>query len=130
MSDDDGRAADGGAVDPDGSPKRDLRYSSHEDRSVRVDRELDGGGRLARGDRTKMSVLNFSSRHPVRTERDPEFTFRPAPEPAAAPVPPAAAAQLEPPPVAKAVAVEAPGVQESADRSPSVMDRVKQLFGF
>jgi len=130
MADDEGRADDVGGVNPDGSPKRDLRYSSHEDRSVRVDRELDGNGRLARGDRTKMSVLNFSSRHPVRTERDPEFTFRPAPAAASA-----APAAEDPAPAASeakapADAAGSTAPQELADRSPSVMDRVKHLFGF
>lgn len=129
MADADDRAGEGEPTS-DGSPKRDLRYSSHEDRTVRVDRELDASGRLARGDRTKMSVLNFSSRHPVRTERDPEFAFRPAPPPAAAPAPepPSAEAPVAAERVSEAAAgPDSPG---PADQAPSVMDRVKQLFGF
>lgn len=87
-------------LNPDGTRKKDLRYTAHEDRNVRVDRQLDGSGHLARGDVTRMSVLNFSSRHQARTERDPEFTFRPppaAPPSADAEVPPAAAPASDPP---------------------------------
>lgn len=96
---------------------RDLRYTSHERQNVRVERELDGSGHLARGDRTRMSVLNFSSRHPARTERDPDFAFRPAPDkpPEAAPVTDAAA-----PPAP-------PDAAPPAD--PSLVDRFKRMLG-
>ena len=130
MADDNSRADEAAALNPDGSPKRDLRYSNHEDRTVRVDRELDGSGRLARGDRTKMSVLNFSSRHPVRTERDPEYTFRPAPPPAAAPAPPPGEPPVAAAPETDVSADGSTGETGTADRASSVMDRVKQLFGF
>ncbi len=104
MADQDEKAAE---TNPDGSPKKDLRYSSHEDRNVRVDRELDGSGHLARGDVTKMSVLNFSSRHQSRTERDPDFTFRPAP--------------AAPPPTEPAA--------EPAAEAPTMVDKIKHFFG-
>ncbi len=123
-------AATGGGAD-DGSKggskggadgeKRDLRYSSQEHDNVRIERQLDGSGHLTRGDKTKMSVLNFSSRHQARTERDPDFEFRPPPpkKPAAeAPAPPA-------PPVAPAAAAPEP---KPAD-DPSLLDRFKRLFG-
>lgn len=103
---------------PDGSPKRDLRYSSNENENVRVDRSLDGSGHLARGDKTKMSVVNFSSRHPERTERDPEFEFRPPPS-APAPASPAEAASPEVPP--------APA-EPPAD-PPTMTDRVRKFLG-
>lgn len=105
---------------PDGSPKRDLRYTAHEDRNVRVDRELDGSGHLARGDKTRMSVLNFSSRHQARTERDPEFAFRPPP-------PPAAAAPDEAPAPAAPPAAQAG--TPSGDDSKTVVSRLRDLFG-
>ena len=112
-------------TNPDGSPKKDLRYSSHEDRNVRVDRQLDGSGHLARGDVTRMSVLNFSSRHQSRTERDPEFTHRPAPvkkEPA--PEPGAAA-----PPSPVAAAPSEPTAPADPAESPSLVGRIKNFLG-
>lgn len=78
----------------------DLRFSEHVQRDVQVRRDLSGQGHLARGDKTRMSRLDFSARaRPADPgERDPEFVAReragagdvpapPAPEPAA-PVPP------------------------------------------
>ena len=121
--------ADGGEkapaeLNPDGTPKKDLRYTTHEERGVRVERELDGSGHLARGDVTKMSVLNFSSRHQVRTERDPDFTFRPAPEPkTAASSPPTESKAPEP------AAGGAPEASPPAESSPGLVDRIKGLFG-
>ena len=97
--------------------KPDLRFSSIEEKGVRIDRNLDGSGHLARGDKTKMSVLNFSSRHQVRTERDPDFEFRPGPakpEPAVAPDPVPAPVQ--------------PAAAEPAEAS--VVDKIKGFFGF
>ncbi|MEO8453481.1 MAG: hypothetical protein ABI647_27100 [Gemmatimonadota bacterium] len=103
-------------TDPSGEGKpKDLRYSSLEDRNIRIDRNLDGSGHLTRGDKTKMSSLNFSSKHPARTERDPDFEFRPAP---AKPVKPPEAAAPPVPPVA------APPVE-----APSLATRIKKLFG-
>lgn len=105
----------------DAEKKKDLRYSAYEKSNVRVDRELDGSGRLARGDHTKMSVLNFSSRHAARTERDPDFTFRPAPKPAEAAAPPPAPEPSPPAPAPEAAA-------QSGDES--LVDRFKKMLGF
>ena len=110
----------GEAIPDDAEKKKDLRYSAHEGSNVRVNRELDGSGRLARGDHTKMSVLNFSSRHAARTERDPDFEFRPAPaKPAEAAAPPVV--EAAPP----APATEAPA--NTGDES--LVDRFKRILG-
>jgi hypothetical protein len=101
--------------DGDGSPGRDLRYTAHEEQNIRIDRNLDGSGRLARGDVTRMSVLKFSSKHPPRAERDPEFEFRPAP------VKPASDATIPPIPAAAADPADAP--------KDSLFDKVKRLLG-
>lgn len=125
MADGDEKPAE---TNPDGSPKKDLRYTSHEDRNVRVDRELDGSGHLARGDVTKMSVLNFSSRHQARTERDPDFTFRPAPAKPASPAePPVTTDQASPagPPSAAEPALPLPGAPEP----PTLVDKIKNILG-
>ena len=106
-------------TNPDGSPKRDLRYSEHEERNVRISRDLDGSGHLARGDRTHMSVLNFSSRHQSRTERDPEFEHRP---------PPARKTEAAAPPPAPEPPV-APAPASAAGKSPSLVTRLKNIFG-
>lgn len=108
------------AILEDAEKKKDLRYSAHEGSNVRVNRELDGSGRLARGDHTKMSVLNFSSRHAARTERDPDFEFRPAP---AKPVEAAAPPVVEPAPPAPAAAAST----ETGDES--LVDRFKRILG-
>jgi len=111
------------ADEPEDPSKRDLRYSSAESRGVRVDRSLDGSGHLARGDKTKMSVLNFSSRHPVRTERDPDFEFRPAgPRPVDPVAPP------DPPAPSVAAPEAAATVAEPAPKS--LLDKFKGMFGF
>lgn len=124
MTDQDGKPVED--TNPDGSPKKDLRYTAHEDRNVRVERQLDGSGHLARGDVTKMSVLNFSSRHQSRTERDPDFTFRPAPEPKPAPPPVAAAT----PPAAEPAPAAAAAPELTPTERPSVVDKIKHFFGF
>ncbi|MGE0442936.1 MAG: hypothetical protein AB7L66_17625 [Gemmatimonadales bacterium] len=115
---------------PDGKPKRDLRYSGVQDRSVQINRQLDGSGHLARGDRTNMSILNFSSRHPARTERDPEFAFRPPPEPTRPADPPAEPA-AEPPAAAAGTGegAEAPNVAMDDKNGTSVMDKLRNFFG-
>ena len=100
--------------------KPDLRHTEHEQRDVRVSRDLSGGGHLARGDHTKMSRLNFSARARPRDdgERDRVFVERDAAsvEPAAdaAPAPPA------PPPAPPAAA---------AEDGATLMQRVGKLFG-
>lgn len=90
----------------DAARAADLRFTEHERNQVRVERDLSGGGHLARGDRTKMSRLNFSARaRPADPgERDRAFTERPA-EPAP-PAPPEAAAD-----------------------QPGLMDKVARFFG-
>jgi hypothetical protein len=110
---------DPNAPDPaaGGEAKRDLRYTSQESHNVRIDRSLDNSGHLTRGDKTKMSVLNFSSRHQARTERDPDFEFRPPP----AKKPATEAAPAEPTP--------APPPAEPAAEDPTLMGKVKRLFG-
>ena len=116
---DDDRPADDAPLE-DAEKKKDLRYSAHERSNVRVDRELDGSGRLARGDHTKMSVLNFSSRHAARTERDPDFTFRPAPD---------KSTEAATPPVAEPAA-PAPAPEAAADtQDESLVDRFKRILG-
>ena len=118
-------------TDPSGEGKpKDLRYGSQEERNVRIDRNLDGSGHLTRGDKTKMSVLNFSSKHQARTERDPDFEFRPPPPPPPKPAtatPEAAAAPPVPPPPA-AEAPAAPATPAPADEA-SLVGRIKKLFG-
>jgi hypothetical protein len=99
--------------------KKDLRYSAHEGSNVRVNRELDGSGRLARGDHTKMSVLNFSSRHAARTERDPDFEFRPAP---AKPVEAAAPPVVEP-------ALPAAEDESANQQDETLVSRFKRILG-
>jgi len=111
---------------PDGTRKPDLRYTKQERDNVRVDRQMDGSGHLARGDKTRMSILNFSSRHQPRTERDPEFEFRPAPRAAAASPPsdpPASPAADAAPP-----STPDPPVRES-DAPASLLGRMKKMFG-
>lgn len=67
------------AEEKDATP--DLRHTEQAERhGVRIERDLSGGGHLARGDRTNMSRLSFSARaRPADPgERDPAFTARPA----------------------------------------------------
>lgn len=108
-------------LNPDGTRKKDLRYTGHEHDNVRVDRSLDGSGHLARGDRTNMSVLNFSSRHQARTDRDPEFAFRPPPGPAAP-----AAAEAVPPPAGSG----GPGEAGFEPEPGSLLEKIKKILGF
>ena len=119
-------------LNPDGTRKKDLRYTEREQNNVRIERKMDGSGHLARGDKTHMSVLNFSARAQSRTERDPEFEFRPkpAPKPAAEAAPSAAAAAVPPAPAAAAPPPAADGAVRESGESPSLMKRVKRLFGF
>ena len=93
--------------------KPDLRHTEHEQRDVRVTRDLSGGGHLARGDRTNMSRLNFSARARPRDdgERDRVFVERDT-----ASAEPAAAAPPAPP---------APAGEDGA----TLMQRVGRLFG-
>jgi hypothetical protein len=110
-------------LNPDGTRKKDLRYSKEERQNVRVERQLDGSGHLARGDKTRMSVLNFSARAQPRTERDPDFAFRPAPparqldgDAPASPVPPAAEPVVEP--------------EAAKPVQGSVIGKIKKILGF
>lgn len=106
---------------PDGTRKPDLRYTDHERGTVRVDRQLDGSGHLARGDRTRMSVLNFSARAQARTERDPDFAFRPAPAAERT-------ASAEATPAAQGPPAMAPPDAEVPEGS--VLDKIKKILGF
>lgn len=109
---------------PDGTRKKDLRYTEHGQHNVHVDRQLDGSGHLARGDRTHMSVLNFSARAQPRTERDPEFAFRPEPASRSAATPPQAASEP--------ARSERPGLPATDLEPPegSVLAKIKKILGF
>jgi uncharacterized membrane protein len=113
-----------GELNPDGTKKRDLRYTAHEEANVRIERSMDGSGHLARGDRTKMSSLKFSSRHQARTERDPDFEFRPPPAKPAEAAP--AEAKIAPP--AEPAAAAPPGSDPAAESS--LVDRFKKMLGW
>jgi hypothetical protein len=70
----------------DASPaprKPDVRVSSHDDMGVRVSRDLNASGPVARGYSSNMSKLNFSSRGVPREEvvndEDPAPATPPAP---------------------------------------------------
>ena len=67
--------------------KPDVQVSSHEDMGVHVSRDLRETGPTARGYNSKMSKLNFSARALPRDEIAAEDP---------APVPPAAAAPVQP----------------------------------
>jgi hypothetical protein len=58
----------------------DLRFTSHERNNVSVDRNLGADGHLARGDKTRMSRINFTARaRPADPgERDATFVDREA----------------------------------------------------
>ena len=53
---------DDGSADSTENPGSDLRYSSHDDGHTRIERSLDGSGRLARGDHTHMHTVRFTAR--------------------------------------------------------------------
>jgi len=73
--------------------KPDVRVSSHDDMGVRVSRDLNASGPVARGYNSNMSKLNFSSRGMPREEAVNDEDPAPAKPVAAAPVrPPAPAA--------------------------------------
>ncbi len=59
-------------------PANDLRYTVHDDGGTHIERELDGSGRLARGDHTHMHKLHFS----VRTVSRPREKLAPVHQPA------------------------------------------------
>jgi len=123
MTPDDEPEATDPLLNADGTRKKDLRYSEHERDNIRVDRQLDGSGHLARGDKTRMSVLNFSARAQPRTERDPDFAFRPEPASRA----PAADTPASPePPATDADPAAAP----SDPVEGSVIGKIKKILGF
>lgn len=103
---------------PDSGPddeakKQGLRFTSHERDNVSVDRDLGAEGHLARGDKTRMSRINFSARaRPADPgERDATFVERDA----ASGVEPAPAPVVEP--------------TESEPTAPGLMQRLGKLFG-
>jgi hypothetical protein len=66
--------------------KSDVGVSSHEDMGVRVTRDLNAGGSVARGYSSGMSKMNFSSRGMPREEVVDDEDPAPAKPIAAAPV--------------------------------------------
>jgi hypothetical protein len=100
---------------PEESP--DLRHTEHEQRDVRVRRDLSAEGHLARGDHTRMSRLKFSARALPRDdgERDRVFVERDAAS---------ARAEVAPPDVA----TDAPG-PAPAEAPDTLIQRVGKLFG-
>lgn len=121
------------AQDPE---KKDLRKTEHEDRGVRVERNLGSEGHLARGNRTRMQSLNFSvkGRPAMEGERDPVFTGREdgttAGRQAASARKDGAAEPVAPPPASasEAAATDRP----PPDRPPApggLLASIKKLFG-
>jgi len=113
------------------APKNsDLRVSSHQDLGVRVSRDLNAGGWLARGDRSSMSKLRFSVQAKPRDEPDPELQalrdpaspHRPARDGTTGPPSPSSSAASSPPP--------APAPPEDAAEKPDggLLDRLGRLF--
>ena len=96
----------------------DLRFTEHQRNQVRVERDLSGGGHLARGDKTKMSRLNFSARaRPADPgERDSAFTARPPDV-------------VSEPESASAPAVDGPPAPAPAAQDSGLIDKVARLFG-
>lgn len=101
----------------DGSGTPDLRFTEQEERhGIRVERNLSGGGHLARGDKTNMSRLSFSARaRPADTgERDHSFTERPQERPPEA--------RMEP------AAPEQPSPAAEPEPAPGLLDRITRFF--
>lgn len=101
------------------APRPDLRFTSHEDNGVSIDRDLSGTGHLARGSHTNMSRINFSMTAKPRDYLDPELqALRPA----------VAAARVEPapPPVVEAPLQSAPAA--SVPPVPSLLQRFAAVF--
>ena len=115
--------SDGDDAGEPGTPA-DLRFTRQEGKQVRVERDLSGGGHLARGDHTRMSRLNFTARaRPADPgERDAAaFDGRASGAGAEAPPPPPA-----PPAVAEgadAATADEPSAEES------IKGRIGRLFG-
>jgi hypothetical protein len=92
MADGDAKRA-GESKDDVSKPKPDKPVTSHEDMGVRISRDLNAGGSVARGYSSNMSKMNFSSRGMPREEVVDDQDPAPAKPVAAAPVaPPAPAA--------------------------------------
>ncbi len=53
---------------PSDDKNSDLRYTARDNGQIRVERQLDASGRLARGDHTHMHTLNFSAKAQRRTK--------------------------------------------------------------
>lgn len=98
--------------DDDAKPN-DLRFTSHERNRISVDRNLAADGHLARGDKTRMSRMNFTARaRPADPgERDPVFVER---------EPVGAEGEDSPP-------VDAPA--EAPAETPGLIERLGRLFG-
>ena len=107
----------------------DLRFTRQEGKQVRVERDLSGGGHLARGDHTRMSRLNFTARaRPANPgERDvAAFDGRAAGAAPTDPAPPPGPLAADPG-AADPNPVDASAEQGSADAS--IKDRIGRLFG-
>ena len=121
--------SDGDDAGEPGTPA-DLRFTRQEGKQVRVERDLSGGGHLARGDHTRMSRLNFTARaRPADPgERDAAaFDGRASGAAPADPAPPPPE-----PPAVDASAVDPGAVDQSAEpgsADPSMKDRIGRLFG-
>ena len=118
--------SDGDDAGEPGTPA-DLRFTRQEGKQVRVERDLSGGGHLARGDRTRMSRLNFTARaRPADPgERDAAaFDGRASGSAAADPEPPS-----EPPAVDAGTEEPSAGGTEAPSGDSSIKDRIGRLFG-
>ena len=80
----------GDGTDPADGRKADLRYTIRDDWQTRIERNLDGSGRLARGDHTNMHSLRFTARAVPRPreKQAPEEARREPVPPADERVPP------------------------------------------
>lgn len=108
---------------------RDLRFTSREDQGVRIDRDLSGGGHLARGSKTNMSNLKFSVQAKPRDYLDPELQAL-RPEAPATPAPVAVNYPVDAgAPVAPAVApAQAPLSPEAPPTTGGFFGALKRLF--
>jgi septal ring-binding cell division protein DamX len=85
MAEGDGKRA-GETKDDLKKAKSEVGVSSHDDMGVRVTRDLNAGGSVARGYSSSMSKMNFSSRGMPREEVADDEDQAPAKPVAAAPV--------------------------------------------
>ena len=116
-------------MSPDGPEDApDLRHTEHEQRDIRVHRDLSADGHLARGDHTRMSRLKFSARALPRDdgERDRVFVERDA---ASAPAGPGQEPATPVADSAASAAESAASAAENATEGDTLMQRVGRIFG-